>query len=281
MRDMTDSGTNFWDTLTTDEVEFVRAIMDELRDVPWAKPLLASIKDAGGLVHANKAKFFELRFGYALHRAGVPPQYEIAGEGGSTLDFGFASGGTNFRVELMRFEETDAARQATHTATDDAGVEWSSRILSSDNEDKRQSEEGETLKAVQRLCQKCERGGKPYKFPGLAGAIHVLLVDARTLFNGCDGDDRVHIALGGEAVSEPMARRYWEGKLITGAFHPDTTVRGAAQMRERVHFIGFVDEEAYVPGEIANVSHFIANPNLFSDNKQAMEAFAAWPLRRD
>lgn len=277
---MTDSGTNFWDTFTKDEAEFVRTIMDELRDVTWAKPLLASIRDSGGLVHANKAKFFELRFGYALHGASVTPQYEIDGEGGSTLDFGFAAGGQSFRVELMRLEETDAARQATHAGTDAAGVEWSSRSLSSNNDDKRQTEEGETLKAVQRICQKCERAGKPYKFPAPDGAVHVLLVDARTLFHGCDGHDRVHIALGGEFVSEPMARRYWEGTLISGAFSPRTKVRGAAQMRERVHFLGFVGEESYAPGEIPQVSHFIANPNLFRDEDEAAAAFAAWPLRR-
>ena len=277
---MKDSGTNFWDTFTTDEAEFVRTIMDELRDVTWAKPLLASIRDAGGLVHANKAKFFELRFGYALHGAGVTPQYEIEGEGGSTLDFGFAAGSQNFRVELMRLEETDAARQATHTGTDAAGVEWSSRILSSHNDDPRQTDAGETLKAVQRVCQKCERGGKPYKFPVPDGAVHVLLVDSRTLFNGCDDHDRVHIALGGEFVTEPMARRYWEGTLISGAFSARTAVRGAAQMRERVHFLGFVSEEAFAPGEIPKVSHFIANPNLFRNDNEATEAFAAWPLRR-
>lgn len=277
---MTDSGTNFWDTLTTDEVEFVRTIIDELRDVPWVKPLLASIKHAGGFVHANKPKFFELRFGYALHGAGITPKYEIDGEGGSTLDFGFEAGGKNFRVELMRLEETEAARQATHTARDASGNELSARMLSSHNEDKRQSEEGETLKAVQRICQKCERGGKPYKFPAPDGAVHVLLVDARTLFNGCDDHDRVHIALGGEFVTEPMARRYWEGKLITGAFNPRTAVRGAAQIQERVHFIGFVSEEDYVPSEIPRVSRFIANPNLFGNNEEATAAFAAWPLRR-
>jgi hypothetical protein len=35
---MADSNLNFWDPLTRDEVEFVRAIMAELRDVAWAKP---------------------------------------------------------------------------------------------------------------------------------------------------------------------------------------------------------------------------------------------------
>jgi hypothetical protein len=199
---MMDAGTHFWDTLTGEEADFVRTIMDEVRDVVWAKPLLASIREAGGLVHANKGKFFELRFGYALHGAGIAPHYEIEGEGGSTLDFGFAARARNFRVELMRLEETNAARQATHNGTDAAGIAWSSRILSSHNDDKRQTEEGETLKAVQRICQKCERGGKPYKFPVPDGTVRALLVDSRTLFNGCDDHDRVHIALGGEFVTE-------------------------------------------------------------------------------
>ena len=51
-------------------------------------------------------------------------------------------------------------------------------------------------------------------------------------------------------------------------------------MRERVHFIGFVDEEDYVAGEIPRVPHFIGNPNLFGDEDEAMAAFAAWPLQR-
>lgn len=277
---MTDSVTNFWDPLTRGEAKFVRRITDELRDVPWAKRLLTSIQETGGLISANKAKFFELRFGYALHNASVAPQYEIAGEGGSTLDFGFVAKGRNFRVELMRLEETEAARQATHIATDSAGYEWSSRILSSHNEDQRQTEEGETLKAVQRICQKCERDGKPHKFPAPDGVLHVLLVDTRTLFNGCDGHDHLHIALGGEFVSEPMARRYWKGKPISGVFSPSTAVRGAALMRERVHFLGFVSEKDYEPGEFPKVSHFIANPNQFRDENEAMAAFNAWPLQR-
>lgn len=277
---MLDSGTSYWDSLTADEADFARAIIDELRNVAWAGSLLASIRETGGLVRANKAKFFELRFGYTLYTAGITPEYEVDGEAGSTLDFGFGAGGRDFRVELMRLEETEAARKATNTWIDAAGTEWNSHILSSHNDDKRQTESGETLKAVQRICQKCERGGKPYKFPVPDGAVHVLLVDSRTLFNGCDGHDRIHIALGGEFVTEPVARRYWDGQLISGVFSPGTTVRGAAQMRERVHFLGFVNEKHYVPGEIPKVSHFFANPHLFEDEAAAMEAFMAWPLRR-
>ncbi len=55
-------------------------IMAELKNVEWAQPLLREIKANGGLCVANMARFFELRQGYALHRAGIKPSYEIAGE---------------------------------------------------------------------------------------------------------------------------------------------------------------------------------------------------------
>jgi len=74
-----------------DEAEFVQAIIAELDGRPWAAPLLAGIRDNGAVTQANKDRMFELRFGYALSRAGIEPQYEIPGEGQSTIDFGFTS----------------------------------------------------------------------------------------------------------------------------------------------------------------------------------------------
>ena len=96
---MADAVENFWDSLSKDEADFVQAIMDELRDQAWSVPVLAGIRDNGGITQANKDRMFELRFGYALDRAGVVPQYEIPGEGQSTIDFGFTSGGQRWRVE--------------------------------------------------------------------------------------------------------------------------------------------------------------------------------------
>ena len=242
-----DSAEYFWDPLSREEADFARAIIEQLKDEQWAKPLITSINQSGGVDDANKAKLFELRFGYALHCANITPQYEIHGEGGSKLDYGFESGGRYFRVELMRLELTDAARKATHTATNAVGIEQSSRFLSPNNVDQRQTVEGEMLKSVERICQKCERNGKPYKFPLLDKSIHVLLVDSRTVFNECDA---VQIALGGEFVKEPLARCSWNGTLISGVFSPNTKLRGAAQMRERVHYIVFVNEKNYAPNEI-------------------------------
>lgn len=68
-------------------------------------------------------------------------------------------------VELLRLGETQAVKAATKRSVDKDGVAWSERILSTVAEEPTQSTEGETLKAVQRICQKCEQGGRPHKFP--------------------------------------------------------------------------------------------------------------------
>lgn len=64
-----------------------------------------------------------------------------------------------FSDELLRFGETDAAIAATKEEVDEDGAVWSRRALSTSAADQRQSTEGETLKAIQRICQKCEKGG--------------------------------------------------------------------------------------------------------------------------
>jgi hypothetical protein len=66
--------------------------------------------------------------------------------------------------------------------------------------------------------------------------------------------------------------------LITGVFSPKTTLRGAAEARQRVHFLSFVNEKAYGPGNIAIATQFIANPNLFATADAARAVLAAWPL---
>jgi hypothetical protein len=191
-----------FDFLTGAEAEYVQPIMAELAGTTWAKPLLAEIEAAGGLKTENKAKLFELRFGHALHGAGVTPQYELPGEGRSRIDYGFPSGGREFLVEMMRLEETDAVRAATTTKSFDDGATMMARHLRSNADDARQTPEGETLMAVQRICQKLEKDGKPHKFPPPAGKTHVLLVDFRTFKNGGDVWDRLHVGLGGESVPD-------------------------------------------------------------------------------
>jgi hypothetical protein len=266
-----------FDFLTGREGDYMESVIGKLADTPWSKPLVDDINATGGLCGDNKAKLFELRFGYAVHQADIQPKYEVAGEGQSTLDFGFKGGDREFLVEMMRLEETDAVKAATTVEEFSDGAVMVGRSLSTTAEDHRQSEEGETLKAVERICQKCEKDGKPHKFPPIEEATHVLLVDMRTFLNGGDEWDRVHVGLGGKHVSQ-FHRRYWKENLISGVFSPETKLRGAPEARERVHFIGFVNEKDYADGAIGPAIQFIANPNLFKTPEEARAALAGWPL---
>jgi hypothetical protein len=270
--------TDFFDTFSEDEAKGADEMMRDLAGVAWAQPLLKVISTGGGLTGVNKPFFFELRFSHALHAAGIAPSYEIPGEGDSTIDYGFANGGHEFRVEMMRLTETQAAKEATHESVGAHGIPWISRALGTNAENPKQSEEGETLKAIERICQKCERGGKPYKFLPPDKSINVLLVDFRTFLNGGDIHDRIHVALGGKHVGG-IYRRYWKGNLISGVFSPETTLKGAAEARERIHLIGFVNEKAYGAGAFAPATQFVANPYLFASADEARAVLAAWPLQ--
>jgi len=181
-------------------------------------------------------------------------------------------------VEMVRLGETQAVKDATGSSVDADGVPWTVRTLRTGAEDPKQSLEGETLKAVERICQKCESKGRPHKFPAPDGAYHAMLVDFRTFMNGGDIYDRIHVALGAAAVA-PQYRLFWNQRPITGVFCNETNVRGAAQVRERVHFLGFVCERVYGHGEFAAATQFIANPHLFADAPAARAAMATWPLQ--
>ena len=52
----------------------------------------------------------------------------------------------------MRLSETKAAKEATKAVVDKDGIPFTKRILSTDAEDQKQSIEGETLKAIERIC---------------------------------------------------------------------------------------------------------------------------------
>jgi hypothetical protein len=266
------------DILSLHEADFVRTILCELANQPWAQPIITGINNNGGLTRENKDRFFELRFAYALNRAEVTTRYEIPGEGTSTIDFGFASQGQSWTVELIRLGETKAAKAATRRYVDERGVEWARRDLSTDAEDRRQSTEGETIKAVQRICGKCWKEGRPHKFPAPSDTYHMILVDCRAFLNGGDVHDRLHVALGAKAVPREY-RLAWEGKPISGVFAAETAVDGAAEARGRVHFLGFVRERTYKPDEFGGVIEIVANPHLFHDAATVRVAGASWPLQ--
>lgn len=275
---MADTSFSFTDKLSQREGENCERIIAELDGVRWAQPLLTRIAKAGGVQQKNKGLLFELRFGNALHEKGIVPDYEIAGEGDSTIDFGFTHGGMAWAVELMRLEETDAVKAAIRLETDDSGREFAIMHLHTDAEDKRQSTEGETLKAVQRICQKCEKDGKPNKFPRPDERVHVIAVDFRTFLDGNDDADQIHIALGGKYLRKGY-RQFWNGKLITGVFDAETTLRGSIEAQQRVHFLAFVNEQDYGPGQFGSSVQFIANPHLYNSANDVRRALDTWPLQ--
>jgi hypothetical protein len=266
-----------FDTLSSDEGQAMLIVMRELDTVPWARELLKRIADNGGLRASNKSYLFELRFAHALWLADVTPTYEVPGAGVSRLDFGFEFGGRKFRVELMTLSETAAAVAATRETVQPDGSRWFSRVMSSGADDPRQSEEGENLKAVERICQKFESGGRPHKFPPPGDATNVLLVDCRTLHLGvADKDDYREIAYGSLAVPA-VHRHLWNGSPILGVFSPETRLRGAAEAGARVHLIGFVNERSYRPRDLARATWFARNPNLVPSDHEARQILAAWP----
>jgi len=267
-----------WDPLSLQEGEFCAEILRARADDPAFAPIVSVIEAAGGVSSRARDFLFELRFAHALAEAGVPFSYEVAGEGASSIDFGFAHGGRQWRVELVRLAETDAARSAVSTWRDADGTVWSSQVFSSDDEDDRRTEAGETLKAIERLCQKLERDGRPHKFPPVGEATHVLLADAGAFLHGGDGFDRLHIALGAHNVPEPF-RQIFRGRPVTGVFDPATRLRGAKAARERLHFIGFVNDETFAPGSLNTASSFVANPHLVADFQAAQDLLSAWPLQ--
>lgn len=275
----------FWDTLESSEAEFAQQLVGELKDVAWVRPIIDRIDKNGGLTRKNmdnllqlKDHLFELRFAYALHQAGVTPEHEIKGEAKSMIDFGFVSKGQQWAVEMMRLGETEVVKAATVTQDVEPGVQLIGRFLSTNAEDPTQSLDGETFKAIRRICQKCERNGRPHKFRTPEDALQVLLVDFRTFENGGDGNDMLHVALGADYVKRQF-RCYWEGRPITGVFDEHTSLKGAAEMRQRVHFLGFVRERAYKPGEFTAATYFVWNPHLFRDSAAAGAAAATWPLQ--
>jgi hypothetical protein len=209
---MSDGDEDNCDILSEREADFVTTVIANLGGREWARALLQAIEHNGGLTQANKALLFEVRFAHALYRAGIATQYEVDGEGDSTIDFGFTSGQQGWLVELMRLEETDAVQEATSSEVDEDGFSWVKRLLSTTASDPKQSEEGETLKAVERICQKCERNGHPHKFPAPANRYHALLVDFRTFLHGGDRQDRIHVGLGGRYVKSPWYQRFWKNR---------------------------------------------------------------------
>jgi len=278
--------------LTTAEARSTAEAIETLRPLSWTSALLARAGERGGLSTENMATLFEVRFGRALHDCGITPVYEHAtGVGETSVDFAF----DDWNIELLSFDESDAAKAATWEhgvffgrtlmsptppTADEASLDESERRRLS--ESRKQSPEGETLKAIERIVGKAENGGRPSKFPMPDGRSRsMLVVDARAA-GRLDRIDCRQIAYGTSAVPE-WARYRWiadDGREfpIIGAFDACNKMRGARHFRERVHFLGIVSEETFEREELQYFIRFYHNPGLFTSERDALSALRTFPL---
>jgi hypothetical protein len=273
------------DSLTTDEAEATRAAIDRLRAAAAAQPLITRLTEAGGVARENKPLMFEVRFADELRSAGIDFAYEFdaVGSSGSTIDFAFATD-VSWLVECVSIKASEAAKRAVRQV----GMIYE-QSLSSIANDQRQSPQGEMILAEQKIAEKVYRTGRPIKFPEpRQQQYHMILVDTRGyLDGGGDNFDYRQMAYGWRGIprDEEWLIHWWrdaEGKHVpvSGLFEQTNPLKGAATVRERIHFIGFVREEDYEPDEIRRRCYVLANPHLFADEAAARFAWLSYPLRR-
>lgn len=136
------------DKLKDREVEYTQYVIDKLKNIPWAKPILKCFYDSGGFHSNNMPIMFEIRFAYELHKAGYIAGYEFnAGLGNSTIDFKIP-GENVWLIELVSVRTSDAAKRAIKQN----GNEYE-QIFSSELGDK-QTEEDEMITAIKKIGEK-------------------------------------------------------------------------------------------------------------------------------
>ena len=272
--------------LTQSEGEYMQSVIERLRSNAWALPLVNEIEQRGGLTFATKPLLFEARIAHALALANVEPiQYEFpAGVGESTVDFRFGTRPT-WLVEVVSIGRSEAVEAATFRSGSAYGTTLSSPRTSASMDERRQSEEGESLLVIQKIGEKVHNGKAPIKFPvPIPDHYHVVIVDMRGHLGGGDIQDWRQIAYGAEHVAVQY-RKYWLDKdnrqtPLRGVWHTENRMRFTATARERLHAIMFVAEREYSDGALSKGAWVACNPHLFANETAARAALAHFPLRQ-
>lgn len=160
------------------------------------------------------------------------------------------------------------------------------QILTSDANDGRQSEEGEIILVQQKIGEKVFSGERPIKFPSVVDNVfHMILLDMRGFLGMVDGDeaDYREIAYGHEGLKphERWKAHYWNNAPIKGIFERENPLRAAYTVQERIHFLGFVNEQEYCEGCLLKQIYYYHNPLLFNDHLHAQSIIDKLPFRRD
>ena len=141
----------------------------------------------------------------------------------------------------------------------------------------------ELIVAQQKIGEKAWDGRTWVKFPPPApGRYHVILTDMRGMaITGGDRYDYAQLAYGPEALAAenvPLAVRY-NSELVRGLFEPSNNrLRSAAAVRQRIHFLGFCNDEDYHPVSLLRNSLYLPNPHLLPP-EEATDALRHLPLR--
>jgi hypothetical protein len=262
----------------------MQGVIERLRSNPWALPLVNTIEQRGGVTFDNKPLLFEARVAQALILAKVSPiEYEFhAGVGESTVDFQFGTS-PQWLTEVVSIGRSAALEAATVHSDPFYSTALLSPHPSQSMQQRRQSEEGESLLVIQKIGEKVHDGTNPIKFPvPVPGQYQVVIIDMRGYLGGGDIHDWKQIAYGAELVA-PHYRKYWLDKddrqiPLRGVWHPRNRMRFAATARERLHAIMFVAEKEYSDGAFSAGAWIACNPHLFPDEPAARAVLAQFPL---
>lgn len=284
--------TNFWKQLSYAELEYVQECLKELQSCEWAKDLIEKINNLGFLP-ASMPTLFEIRFAYALHKAGLTVKNEDKASVGDTdIDFLVTeTDGTKWLIELTSLDESEGVKK--DTIVDGNFFGFSSTITPWDKEN---AHEVIGLMRTQRaiLSKVARENAKkeivPTKFPApKPGEYNIIILDMRGFMIGKSDQWDYQIILNGTGSVPDVYKRYFTDpktkgqKPIVGIFEskekqPSDRLESVKYLQERIHGVGFLRETEYAQGEIQTILELFPNPVFFKEEEKLRRLF---PLKKD
>ena len=213
-----------------------------------------------------KARFFEIRFAYAIYQSGLNAEYEFkTGVGNKSIDFKVIGKKTknNFLIELTSLRDSEIVKQNIKSSGN--WVTYSSTSFGK-SVNVNSPEEMEYIKVQQAILHKAD------KFPKIAsGNYHIIIIDMRRVSGGIvDEIDYHHIAYGGEQLHDSNKRYFLSNKqenkdnerdLIKGVFE-------YTEIKDKIHAVGFVLENNYTHNEIKSKTKLFVNRTIVKEDEK-------------
>jgi hypothetical protein len=275
----------------------MEVVLDELRSLPWASPLIARIDQRGGISVDTQPELFEARVAHELHRVGSIPEYEfMAGVGDTSVDFRIP-GQPEFLVEVVSLRTSEGVQAAVRRRGHFVEHRLSTESLRTEGH-QRQSIESELILVQQKLGEKVLERDHVVKFPSVESVRkHVLVMDVRSVMGG--GEEMKYLRhdllqvtyghwgmdhVGGRRIRLGMQAPAADGSIqsLRGIFedievHP---LRAAPLLRERIHAVHFVCERMYTASEIPgpDASYLVPNRRLIQTEEEFARFKEQYPL---